>query len=91
MIKVVYVMQSIMLKPISKLPNKYLVQVHSINPDTRVNYFSLLFAYKVLQSLLDNPEDLLISALSNYIKALGGNLKLIADFPQKEIVLAQFE
>ncbi|MBW4676381.1 MAG: helix-turn-helix domain-containing protein [Desmonostoc geniculatum HA4340-LM1] len=42
-------------------------------------------------SELENQEDIQVSTLSRYIKALGGNLKIVADFPQKEIVLAQFE
>jgi hypothetical protein len=42
-------------------------------------------------SELDNPAELEISTLSRYIQALGGSLKLVADFPDKEIVLAQFE
>jgi len=40
---------------------------------------------------LDNAEDIQVSALSRYIHALGGSLKLVANFPDQEIVLAQFE
>jgi hypothetical protein len=40
---------------------------------------------------LENQEDIQISTLSRYIKALGGNLKIIAHFPDEEITLAQFE
>ena len=40
---------------------------------------------------LDNAEDIPVSVLSRYIHALGGSLKLVANFPDKEIVLAQFE
>lgn len=40
---------------------------------------------------LENLDDLQVSALSRYIPALGGSLKLVANFPDKEIVLAQFE
>ncbi|MEG3926509.1 MULTISPECIES: transcriptional regulator [unclassified Microcoleus] len=40
---------------------------------------------------LDSPEDIQVSALYGYIQALGGSLKLVANFPDKEIVLAQFE
>ncbi|TBR58411.1 transcriptional regulator [Westiellopsis prolifica IICB1] len=40
---------------------------------------------------LENQEDIQVSSLSRYIKALGGNLKLVANFPDEEIVLAQFE
>jgi hypothetical protein len=42
-------------------------------------------------SELDRPAELEISTLSRYIQALGGSLKLVANFPDKEIVLAQFE
>lgn len=40
---------------------------------------------------LDNSDDIKIIFLSNYIKALGGNLKLVAHFPDREIVLAKYE
>ncbi|MEH2455866.1 hypothetical protein [Nostoc sp.] len=40
---------------------------------------------------LENQEDIQVSTLSRYIKALGGNLKIVADFPEEEIVLAHFE
>lgn len=42
-------------------------------------------------SELENQEDISVSNLSEYIKALGGNLKIVADFPDREIVLSQFE
>ena len=40
---------------------------------------------------LENQEDIQISTLSRYLKALGGNLKIVAHFPNEEITLAQFE
>jgi len=40
---------------------------------------------------IQNPGDIQVSTLSRCIKALGGSLKLVADFPSKEIVLAQFD
>jgi hypothetical protein len=40
---------------------------------------------------LDTRENIHISTLSRYIQALGGSLKLVADFPDKELVLAQFD
>ena len=40
---------------------------------------------------LENQEDIQISTLSRYIKSLGGNLKIVAHFPNEEITLAQFE
>lgn len=48
------------------------------------------FAQSAL-SELGSQDDIQISTLSNYIQSLGGSLKLVADFPSEEIVLAQFE
>jgi DNA-binding XRE family transcriptional regulator len=42
-------------------------------------------------SEFENQQDIKVSTFSRYIKALGGNLKLVAHFPDEEIVLAQFE
>jgi transcriptional regulator with XRE-family HTH domain len=42
-------------------------------------------------SELENSDDIQITTLSRYVKALGGSLKLVAHFPNEEIVLAQFE
>lgn len=42
-------------------------------------------------SELENQEDISVSNLSRYIKALGGNLKIVADFPDKEVIISQFE
>ncbi|RUT10258.1 hypothetical protein DSM106972_007530 [Dulcicalothrix desertica PCC 7102] len=42
-------------------------------------------------SMIENQEEIDISTLSEYIKALGGSLKIVANFPEKEIVLAQFD
>lgn len=42
-------------------------------------------------SELDNMDDIQILTLFRYIKALGGSLKIVANFPEKEVVLAQFE
>ena len=42
-------------------------------------------------SELENEGDIGVSTLSQYIKALGGNLKLVAHFPDKEVIISQFE
>ncbi|WP_017295283.1 hypothetical protein [Geminocystis herdmanii] len=40
---------------------------------------------------LEKRTDLLISTLANYIQGLGGNLKLVAEFPEnKTIVIKGF-
>jgi Helix-turn-helix domain len=40
---------------------------------------------------LDKIDNLQIKTLSRYISALGGSLKIVANFPNEEVVLAQFE
>lgn len=42
---------------------------------------------------LENPEEIQVYTLIRYIKALGGSLKLVANFPDKEeeIILAQYD
>lgn len=41
-------------------------------------------------SRLESQDDMYISTLNSYITALGGRLKLIAAFPDKEVVIDQF-
>lgn len=50
-----------------------------------------LGAVQLALSQFESQDDLQVSILSRYIKTLGGNLKLVAQFPDDEIVLAQFE
>lgn len=40
---------------------------------------------------LESLDNLQIKTLSRYINALGGSLKIVANFPNEEVVLAQFE
>lgn len=50
--------------------------------------------FDVIQSALsqlENQDDIPVSTLGRYIKALGGSLKLVAHFPDKEVVLSQFQ
>jgi len=57
---------------------------------TNDNLENDLSVFESAISDLETQEDIQISKLSSYIKALGGNLKLVAEFPDKEIVLTQF-
>lgn len=50
-----------------------------------------LEAVQLALSQFESQDYLQVSILSRYIKTLGGNLKLVAQFPDDEIVLAQFE
>jgi transcriptional regulator with XRE-family HTH domain len=42
-------------------------------------------------SRLKSQDDMYISTLNSYVTALGGRLKLIASFPDKEVVIEQFD
>ncbi|NJR17795.1 MAG: helix-turn-helix transcriptional regulator [Calothrix sp. CSU_2_0] len=42
-------------------------------------------------SKIEHQDDIQVSTLSRYIKSLGGNLKIIASFPDEEIVISQFD
>ncbi len=41
-------------------------------------------------SRLESQDDMYISTLNSYVTALGGRLKLIASFPDKEVIIDQF-
>lgn len=38
-------------------------------------------------SKLEHQEDMYISTLSRFIQALGGHLKLVASFPDREVII----
>lgn len=42
-------------------------------------------------SKLEHQDDIQVSTLSRYIKSLGGSLKLVAHFPDQEVVISQFD
>ena len=42
-------------------------------------------------SKLERREDMYVSTLRDYVKALGGELKLVASFPDAEIQVHPFE
>jgi hypothetical protein len=52
-----------------------------------------LSAFESILSELENQGDINVSDLGCYIKALGGSLRLVANFPDKdeEVVLAKFD
>jgi len=42
-------------------------------------------------SKMENQSDMYISTLRRFLSAMGGKLKLVAEFPDHEIVINQFE
>ena len=42
-------------------------------------------------SRMERQGDMYISTLQKFVEALGGKLKIVASFPDKEVVINQFE
>lgn len=42
-------------------------------------------------SKIEHKDDIQVSTLSRYIKSLGGSLTIVARFPDKEIIISQFD
>lgn len=42
-------------------------------------------------SKIEHQDDIQISTLSRYIKSLGGSLKIVASFSDKDVVISQFD
>lgn len=42
-------------------------------------------------SKMENQTDMRISTLRKLLSAMGGNLKIVAEFPEGEVVIDQFE
>lgn len=52
---------------------------------------SILHVHQAAISKMEHRTDMYISTLRNFIKAMGGDLKIIAQFPDGEIQINQFE
>ena len=42
-------------------------------------------------SKMENQKDMRVSTLRKLLAAMGGNLKIVAEFPEGEVVIDQFE
>ena len=42
-------------------------------------------------SKIEHQDDIQVSTLSKYIESLGGSLKIVAHFPDQEIIISQFD
>jgi transcriptional regulator with XRE-family HTH domain len=58
---------------------------------TQVELAQLLHVEQAAISKLENREDMYVSSLREYIRALGGELQLVAKFPDAEIKVHSFE
>ena len=58
---------------------------------TQVELAQVLNVKQAAISKLENREDMYVSTLREYIRALGGELQLVAKFPDAEIKVHNFE
>ena len=58
---------------------------------TQVQLAQVLNIEQAAISKLENREDMYVSTLREYIRALGGELQLVAKFPDVEIKVHNFE
>lgn len=68
-----------------------LVELQKLLGNTDDDMAKNIDTFESAVSQLEEQDDIEISTLSRYIQTLGGSLKLVANFPDKEIILAQFE
>lgn len=70
------------------------MQLQDIRKSRNVTQVELAYVLNVEQaaiSKLENREDMYVSTLREYIRALGGELQLVAKFPDAEIKVHNFE
>ena len=70
------------------------MQLQELRKTRRVTQVEVAKAMNVEQaavSKLERREDMYVSTLREYVKALGGELKLVASFPDADIQVHPFE
>ena len=70
------------------------MQLQALRKARKVTQLEVAKAMNVEQaavSKLERREDMYVSTLREYVKALGGELKLVASFPDAEIQVHPFE
>ena len=58
---------------------------------TQVNLALLLKINQGAVSMMEKRTDMYVSTLRSYIRAMGGELKITAEFPEGAIQIEQFE
>ncbi|MFP5228769.1 MAG: XRE family transcriptional regulator [Acidobacteriota bacterium] len=58
---------------------------------TQVNLAEVLHINQGAVSMMEKRTDMYVSTLRNYIEAMGGELKITAEFPDGSIQIEQFE
>ena len=71
-----------------------IMTLYQLRQARRLTQVKLAQALKINQgavSAMEKRTDMYLSTLRNYIEAMGGNLKIVAEFPEGAIQIEQFE
>jgi transcriptional regulator with XRE-family HTH domain len=68
-----------------------LTQLREARQLTQVNLAEALHINQGAVSMMEKRTDMYVSTLRNYIEAMGGELKITAEFPDGSIQIEQFE
>jgi transcriptional regulator with XRE-family HTH domain len=68
-----------------------LQEVRKARNMTQIEIAKALHVEQAAVSKLERREDMYVSTLREYVKALGGELKLVASFPDADIQVHPFE
>jgi predicted transcriptional regulator len=58
---------------------------------TQTQVADVLAINQAAVSKMEGQGDMYVTTLRRYIEALGGHLKLVASFPEREVVINQFD
>jgi len=58
---------------------------------TQQDLAELLDVNQAALSKMENQDDMRVSTLRRLLAAMGGNLKIVAQFPEGDIIIDQFE
>jgi len=75
-------------KMLEEMPLQELRQARSL---TQEQMAKILRVKQASVSKLERRTDMYISTLRTYVKAMGGNLEIVARFPEGDVSIAQFE
>ena len=75
-------------KMLEEMPLQELRQARSL---TQEQMAKILHVKQASVSKLERRTDMYISTLRTYVKAMGGNLEIVAQFPEGNVKIARFE
>ena len=73
------------------LINMALQEIRKNRQLTKQDLAELLDVNQAALSKMENQDDMRVSTLRSLLAAMGGNLKIVAQFPEGDIIIDQFE